>query len=401
MPDKRVFLHIGAPKTGTTFLQEVMWRNRGILADSGVLFPYADPKQHFRSARDFCGQGWAALPKEHFSGEWAAVADVVRRWDGPTVIVSNELLGAADPDRIGPGLSLLEPAELHVVLTLRDLARQMVSGWQEDIKHRHLVTLEDFVELLIADPDHGADSDDLFWKHHDAEGVLANWREFVPAERIHLVTGPQPGSPPGELWRRFAAVVGIDSDRLDTSARRANRSLGVAEAELIRRLNAELGDMKPHIYDPLVRVYLAQEVLGNQSARLTLPPHYMHWALTRSRHLVAALEAAGYAVEGDLSELMPRPADHVPHVSPTALSTRDLGDAAGRATIGLLHRAGEQRQTILDLNSRLTGREQPEYTDRSWTGRIRFRRNRARQVLGQWVRDRRLPRRPPDDSDLL
>ena len=33
----RVFLHIGEPKTGTTFLQQVMWRNRSELAARGVV----------------------------------------------------------------------------------------------------------------------------------------------------------------------------------------------------------------------------------------------------------------------------------------------------------------------------------------------------------------------------
>src|SRR5215831_17635169 len=32
----KVFLHIGEPKTGTTFLQQVMWRNRAELAARGV-----------------------------------------------------------------------------------------------------------------------------------------------------------------------------------------------------------------------------------------------------------------------------------------------------------------------------------------------------------------------------
>ena len=36
---KRVFLHIGTPKTGTTHLQTVLWANRAKLAELGVLLP--------------------------------------------------------------------------------------------------------------------------------------------------------------------------------------------------------------------------------------------------------------------------------------------------------------------------------------------------------------------------
>ena len=35
----RVYLHIGAPKTGTTYLQEVLFTNRARLAEHGVLYP--------------------------------------------------------------------------------------------------------------------------------------------------------------------------------------------------------------------------------------------------------------------------------------------------------------------------------------------------------------------------
>ena len=36
---QRVFLHIGAPKTGTTFLQDVLVRNKAALRANGVLYP--------------------------------------------------------------------------------------------------------------------------------------------------------------------------------------------------------------------------------------------------------------------------------------------------------------------------------------------------------------------------
>ena len=36
-------------------------------------------------------------------------------------------------------------AEVHVVCTARDLARQIPAVWQEDVKNRHVVTFADFV----------------------------------------------------------------------------------------------------------------------------------------------------------------------------------------------------------------------------------------------------------------
>jgi hypothetical protein len=42
----RVFLHIGEPKTGTTFLQQVMWGNRAELAARGVALPGHHAQDH-------------------------------------------------------------------------------------------------------------------------------------------------------------------------------------------------------------------------------------------------------------------------------------------------------------------------------------------------------------------
>ena len=47
-----VYLHIGEPKTGTTFVQQVLWRNRSALAQFGIMLPGPRPLAHWRAAQD-------------------------------------------------------------------------------------------------------------------------------------------------------------------------------------------------------------------------------------------------------------------------------------------------------------------------------------------------------------
>ena len=54
-PRPRVLVHIGEPKTGTTFLQQVMWSNRAELAAQGVVLPGHHPQDHFRASQDLRG----------------------------------------------------------------------------------------------------------------------------------------------------------------------------------------------------------------------------------------------------------------------------------------------------------------------------------------------------------
>lgn len=340
---KRVFFHVGAPKTGTTYLQNVLFHNREALATRGVLYPYEDRGSSFRSMQDFRGAGWGGGRADEFKGEWDKVAAAARAWTGPTVIVSNELLGGSSPERIARGLETVAPAEVHVVFSARDFARQLVSDWQEHIKHKHTVTLEKFVDDLV---ELGLDAPKpfgkLFWGMHDAALVLSNWATYVPASRIHVVTAPPPGETTDALWTRFCATTGLDPSRYDTRTQRTNPSMGVVETELVRRLNLGVAKLQNSSYDALVRMHLADKVLRGGTPRLSLPPHRLQWAKDRSRVLVDELTAAGYQIHGDLEDLIPR--DPVePYVSPTELTDGDLGPVAIKAATALLNHAGKLR----------------------------------------------------------
>jgi hypothetical protein len=349
----RVFLHIGAPKTGTTYLQQVMFKNRQALAGDGVLYPYQAVEESFRSAHDFCGTTWAGQDDSRFRGEWARIANRVAAWDGPIAIISSEFLAGAAPSRIQRNLALLGAAEVHVVFSARDLARQLVSDWQEQVKHKHTVTLERFVDDLV---ELGLDAPEpfgrMFWGLHDAEAVLGRWATAVPTERIHVITIPPSGTPPDTLWRRFCSVTGLDPDRYDTTVKRSNSSMGVHETELVRRMNRRVGGLEGSSYDALVRLFLAEKVLGGGKVRLTLPPNRREWARERSQTLIDALAEAGYPVEGDLAELQPSEvADE--YVSPTSLTGEELGPVAIKTATALLRRAGKLRAQNRHLRDEL------------------------------------------------
>jgi len=380
---KRVFFHVGAPKTGTTYLQHVLFQNRDTLAADGVLYPYSDFGQSFRSMQDFRGVGWGSTRAAEFKGEWAAVASRSRDWKGHTVVISNELLGGSAPERVAKGVASIAPAEVHVVFSARDFARQLVSDWQEHIKHKHTVTLERFVDDLI-ELGHDAPEPfgELFWGMHDAGHVLERWAAVVPVENIHIVTVPQSGAPKDTLWRRFCAVTGLDPDGYDSETDQVNPSMGVVETELVRRMNLDVQGMPAQHYDPLVRKLLAEEILGGQSPKLMLPTGRMDWVTQRSRQLVDEVKAAGYPVEGDLQDLIPRAADHAAYVSPTDLTDAELAPAAMRAATGLLRHTGRQRRRITELQQAARGLRPPRRGPRT-RAKVFYRRarGRARRVL--------------------
>jgi len=306
----RVYLHIGEPKTGTTFLQQVMWRNRAALAGQGVVLPGHHPQDHFRASQDLRGiQKLPSDPAGSWTGEWEILASEARQAQQAAVI-SHELFSAADAEQAERAVQSLQPAEVHLVLTVRDIASLLPAEWQETVKHRNSRGWDDWLGDVI---DREAPSADRrqwwFWRVHDTLAILDIWSHHLPAERVHVISSPPATKGTGLLWERFASVLGIDAASVDLSRARANSSLGMAEIEFLRRLNEELPDEVPDwFYMWNVKEALAHQTLAGRPAlgRLVLPAARFEWAEAHADALIAGLRKSSYDLEGDLDELLPR-----------------------------------------------------------------------------------------------
>ncbi|MGY1856806.1 hypothetical protein [Modestobacter sp. SYSU DS0290] len=325
----RVLLHLGTPKSGTTYLQQLLWDNRPALARSGVSYPGWAPEAHFLACQDLCGAAFNDWPDPAVQGSWDRLLRRVRRTPG-TVVLSHELFGDATAEVAARALADLAPAEVHLVVTARDLARQLPAVWQEDLKNRHAVPFADF--LASADERTGVRTwyGDAFWHRQDVPAVLRRWAGTLPADRVHVVVVPPRGSEPTELWHRFAAILGVEPDvAVPPPARAANSSLGAVEAELLRLLNSRLDGRVPWpVYAERVNRRLAPDVLAlRPGPAIVLPPEHHAWVAARSATLVAELTAAGHHVVGDLAELLVPAEPSVP--APVAApSEEELLDAA-------------------------------------------------------------------------
>ena len=335
----RVFLHIGEPKTGTTFLQQVMWRNRAALAGQGVVLPGHHPQDHFRASQDLRGiQKLPSDPAGSWTGEWEILASEARQAQ-QVAVISHELFSAADPPEAERAVQALQPAEVHLVLTVRDIASLLPAEWQETVKHRNSRSWDDWLGDVI---DREASSPDRrqwwFWRVHDTLEILDIWSRHLPAERVHVITAPPATAGTGLLWERFASVLGVDPGSVDLSRARANSSLGMPEIEFLRRLNSELPEEVPDwFYMWNVKEALAHQTLAARpaSGRLVLPADRYPWAEAHAEALVTGLRKAGYDLVGDLDELQPRVASE-PGVRPGDQSAEQLLEVAVQSAAALI-----------------------------------------------------------------
>lgn len=304
---RRVFVHVGAPKTGTSFVQDILFAHTERLDEAGICYPGDRFDAHFLAALDLMQLSWGGLEAEAV-GAWDALAGQIRAWP-ETAIVSHEILGRASRLQVDRALASFGDAEVHVVMSARDLVRQIPAEWQENVKHRRTKTYADFLDDL-RDPRRTAEIAQWFWAVQEIPDVLLRWGATLPPERVHLVTVPPPGADRGLLWRRISGVLGVDGLDLPTESERANASLGVAESALVRRINEQVNDTMPGSdYRPVIRELLVHRTLATRppSARLSVPAPVAEWATTLSEQWVDELAGRGYDVVGDLADLVPGP----------------------------------------------------------------------------------------------
>jgi hypothetical protein len=334
----RVVLHVGLPKTGTTYLQALLADHRDVLRSQGVLYPFLRPGGMFHAAVEVRGSHEKfGLDPDLVQGSWAALCERARQHDGVSVI-SHEVLGGATEAEIAAALALLDGLEVHVVVTARDLARQATAHWQEEVKLGDPRSFADFErEQFRADR---PDDRPHFWHAQDYAAALARWSTAVGPERAHLVVCPRAGAPAGELWRRFAAAAGIAPAVVDGSQvppSQANASLGRVEIAVLRAVNAELDGALPQPgYSRVVKRQLAEGLLARQDGELPrTPADLVDLFAVAALRWRAAVEAAGHPVHGSLDELTPLPPpDGAPH--PDDARVADRLEVATEALAGLV-----------------------------------------------------------------
>jgi hypothetical protein len=335
-----IFLHIGLPKTGTTYIQGTLWARKEELLDAGVLCPGESEHDHFAAAIDLRGDyGYRLGIGDHAQrtaavGSWPRLVDAAKSADR-SVVISHELFSTVGEERARKALAELSDTDLHIIVTARDPARQIVSAWQQRIKQGSTKDFSRVAERLSSTAQlHGA---------QDLPQTLDRWAAGIPAEQVHVVTVPPPESPRNILWTRFADAIGVDPAQIESADEaRANEALGVAETELLRRINVALDGRIPQpTYGQVVARRYAQGILSAHvtSRKAVLPQLLAPAAETLADQWITHLSQRGYRVHGDLTDLRPQ---LMSSRGPDAASESEIAEAAVAATAQFLVEVAER-----------------------------------------------------------
>lgn len=367
-----IYLHVGPMKTGTTYLQRLLFANRDRLADAGLHLPGGSWVGQLRAAQDLMGRGRLDPHiRRESAGAWKRLARDARSTSLPASVISVEFLGGAGRRRAGRVVADLAPADVRVVFTVRDMAAVLPALWQTQVHNGARYGWPEFLHRIerpsrVPRPRRRRPEDALA-STRDVPAMIASWARVVGGDHLHVVTVPHDAGDPEVLWRRFASVLGVDPAVAVEPAGSRNSSIGLAGTELVRRLNGHLGRLSTSEYNAVVKEHVALKVLATRAgregrARLTRDGYDL--ALRWNAEVRQAIFSSGAEVTGDLTDL---PVDPDPEV---------------RARLGRAPRAPSRRRMLRDAG--LVAR-----------ALVRLRRRQARRLARLGV-----PAAPPPPLDV-
>ena len=323
---QRVVLHVGAMKSGTSYLQNLIVHNRELLAARGLLFPGRVWRDQVSGVAEVLQRQKVAIPPEE--GAWQALVDEIAAWHG-TGLISMEFLGPVGLQKIERVVSSFPSGSVEAVVTARDLNRTIPAMWQEALKNGRSVTFDEYVVGIRQNEGPGT----AFWREQTIGAMCRRWSDVLGLDRVTLVTVPPPGADRAELWRRFSTAIGIDGNDVESPSK-GNESLGAASVEVLRLLNLRVDDLEFPEYAPVVKHRLAKNVLAlRRELEPALGLEVPEWLPELSTQMIGRLRDLGVRVVGDLSDLNPTP---VPGVHPDSVPDDLRLDAAVAGLEGLV-----------------------------------------------------------------
>lgn len=334
---ERVVLHVGAMKSGTSYLQSRLFASKEQLAEQGVSVPGRTWNDQVAGVLDVLGR---PTRRDDAGGGWAALLEEVGGRPG-TAVISMEFLGPVSPEKIATVVASLRPARVSVVLTARDLNRSIAAMWQETVQNGRWWTWQDYLDGArrarprpARRPEDVTEAGRTFWRQQNTVRLSRQWSGADGVDDFTLITLPPPDGPADVLADRFAAVVGFDAATLQPGPR-ANTSVDAAAAEVLRRANGLLAEQGLEFPRGAVlrKKRLAKTVLAARNRpdlRIGLP--VAPWVGEHAASMVAALQDSGVRLVGEWSDLEPVP---VPGIDPGSVSDADVLEAAEQALHGL------------------------------------------------------------------
>jgi hypothetical protein len=349
-------LHIGPHKTGTTTIQSAMHNSRARLKEQNVR--YAGPyQQAYLAARTAVGARGVAGRRTNNPRVLRKLVNEVARSPQDRVIVSSEGFtgGSAEAaSKIITDFGASRP--VHVVVTLRPLTKIVPSQWQQFVQNGLRKDYDSWLNDVFNDADDRTVTSQ-FWRRHDHGALVDLWATAAGGpENLTVVVVDE--SDREMLMRTFERLVGVTSGTLQAPTAAANRSLTVAEIELVRRVNLQIGGepWAKEAYAKVMKDGVSDAMqINRKPGPGEIPITTPRWALERASAIGAesakAIRSLGVTIIGDIDRIADMPSESAVRPANAEMPTSIPLDAAILGVIGAVHGMEKARPLRSPLGS--------------------------------------------------
>jgi hypothetical protein len=138
MSKTTVYLHIGAPKTGTSALQYFLLKNRGVLTSKGIEYPAHPVDSNWISSGNAEPLVQSLKERDEFQAK-CTIEDVLR-CDSEKVVLSSEYLYRLDESCIKTLKELLSPVSTKIIVYLRRQDFSGMSAYSQAVKRAKITS---------------------------------------------------------------------------------------------------------------------------------------------------------------------------------------------------------------------------------------------------------------------
>lgn len=306
---KRLIIHAGFHKSGTTALQESFHLNRRELTKHGVNYLEFGHKAHHRLAWSLSQKpwGWAKRGGERESTKlWEKAAADIEKDKADSVIISSEFFSELSGDQIRKIHSSFKNREVKILFTLRPLAKLLPSSYQQYLKYGITADYQEWLHSVLDKPGESK-INPTFWKRHFHGQVVAKWADVFGSSNITVLIVNE--AQPNFLFDEINKYLNLPTNTLQSADTGSNRSLTMEEISLLREINSqfpkerEWDEYQVFIRNGYIRELTDHTKPAPDKARLLTP----EWAVSKANEIGSQIKSelinSKVKIIGDLETL--------------------------------------------------------------------------------------------------
>lgn len=309
MTDRRLIIHPGFHKSGTTALQESFALNRGLLRERGIYYPHIGTKAHHRVAWALTQRPWGwskrggeRTPPKH----WDRMVSRIKNAKEATVILSSEFFSELEGEQIRKIRSDIKGREIEVLFTLRPLAKLLPSSYQQYLKYGIKAKYDEWLHSVLDTPGESKISP-TFWKRHSHGKNIAKWVDIFGKSNVRVLIVNE--AEPTFLFDEINKYLNLPTGTINAAPSGSNRSLTMEEIALLLELNHQFPKERAwDEYEVFIRAGYIRQLTDHvppaaDKARLLTPEWAVKKANELGQEIKSEIEHLEVRVIGDIESL--------------------------------------------------------------------------------------------------